>query len=454
MSRRGDGGTFFRFCEINGRRDWTPPCDHEIHDCHDDEESDDSHDSPYSRLYAKRSTEARKSGEPSPVKVALLHYSVPPIVGGVESIVAAQARVLTAAGCQVKTIARRGGADVILGAADLKKSLRAGVRGCDVVIVHNVLGMPFDLALTDMLWELAGDMPQIHWVAWVHDLAACNPDYDYAWHQAPWSRLTKASPNFSYVAVSEHRARQFSTLTGSEARVIPNGVDPIAVLGLTSGVAKLVETHRLLSREIVLFHPTRLLRRKNVEYGLQVLAELRKRGRDAVALITAAADPHQARSQDYHAALLQTRERLGLQDTAIFIGDYFAVADADVASLYQVADALFFPSRQEGFGLPIVEAAIHRLPIFCTDVQPMNSLLSHGLYVFDPDSEPGETARLVERMLDRTPAQRARREALRRYAWPVVWQEHLAPLLRLPSAPSPLSSLAKAPLPDSIKTNR
>ena len=388
------------------------------------------------------------------MKVALLHYSVPPIVGGVECIVAAQARVLTTAGHEVKTIARRGAADVVLGAADLKKTLRAGVRDCDVVIVHNVLSMPFDLPLTEILWELAEEMPQIHWVAWVHDLAACNIDYDYPWHQAPWNRLAKASPHFSYVAVSEHRARQFSTLTGSEARVIPNGVDPVAVLGLTPGVARLVEAHRLLSREIVLFHPTRLLRRKNVELSLRVLADLRERGRDAVTLITAAADPHQARSQDYHAFLLQTRERLGLQETAIFVGDYFTVADADVASLYQVADALFFPSRQEGFGLPIVEAAIHRLPIFCTDVQPMNSLLSHGLQVFDPEAEPGETARLVERTLDRSPTHRARREALRRYAWPVVWQEHLAPLLRLPSTPATLSSLAAASLPDSMKTNR
>jgi len=30
--------------------------------------------------------------------------------------------------------------------------------------------------------------------------------------------------------------------------------------------------------------------------------------------------------------------------------------DATVANLYQIADALFFPSTQEGFGIPIIEA--------------------------------------------------------------------------------------------------
>jgi glycosyltransferase involved in cell wall biosynthesis len=149
-----------------------------------------------------------------------------------------------------------------------------------------------------------------------------------------------------------------------------------------------------------------------------------------VTLITATVDPHNAKSSAYAKTLHARRDQLGLNEAALFVSDEFTVAEADVASLYAVADALFFPSRQEGFGLPVVEAALHRLPIFCADIGPMNTLLQHGLHVFDQEASPGEIAKVIERTLDRSAPYRARREALRKYAWSAVWKEHLEPLSR------------------------
>ena len=42
------------------------------------------------------------------MKIALLHYSVPPIVGGVESVIAHHARLMSADGHSVRLIAARG----------------------------------------------------------------------------------------------------------------------------------------------------------------------------------------------------------------------------------------------------------------------------------------------------------------------------------------------------------
>jgi len=365
------------------------------------------------------------------VRIALLHYSAPPIVGGVEHVLAAHAGLLRAAGCEVRIVSRRGAADIVLCANEPLAEMRAAVADCDVVIAHNVLTMPFDLPLTEALWTLAAEQPTTRWIGWVHDLAVGNLDYERPWHQSPWNRLAQACPGVEYVAVSAARGRQFAALTRTEARVIPNGLDPAEVLGLTPPVAAFAEEHALFARDIVLIHPTRLLRRKNVEFGLQVLAELRERGRNAVTLITAATDPHNPCSADYAAALRERRDALGLRAEALFVNDELPVAAADVASLYQLADALFFPSRQEGFGLPIIEAGLHRLPIFCADTEPMNSLLAHSLHAFAPDASPAEVATLIERTLHQSVPHRARRETLRRYAWGAIWREHLAPLFRL-----------------------
>ncbi len=45
------------------------------------------------------------------MKIDLLHYSAPPIVGGVESVISHHARLMSKAGHPVRIIAGRGDAD-------------------------------------------------------------------------------------------------------------------------------------------------------------------------------------------------------------------------------------------------------------------------------------------------------------------------------------------------------
>jgi glycosyltransferase involved in cell wall biosynthesis len=362
-------------------------------------------------------------------KVTLVHYSAAPVVGGVESVMSMQASLFCEPPNEALVVARTGEPDFRLSAREPLEELRRALQGCDAVVVHNVLTMPFDMPLTEALWQLAAEMRSVRWFAWIHDIAACNPDYERSWHETPWNRLTQASPHFTYVAVSEHRARQFDALTGVKPKVIPNGVESLAVLGVSENLRPFAKTHRLLDRDVVLIQPARLVRRKNIELGLEVVAELRRRGRDAVTLITAATDPHNADTTAYAKELCARRKELGLEDAALFTSDAQAPDRDHTASLYVISDALLFPSKQEGFGLPVVEAALHRLPIFCTDIEPINLLLEHGVHAFAPDASPTEIATLIERTLDRSPAHRARREALRRYSWETIFRKHLAPLL-------------------------
>ncbi len=364
------------------------------------------------------------------VRIALLHYSAPPIVGGVEQIVAAHASLFRRAGHTVSIICRRGEGDIVLQKEDPYAELKETLRSFDTVIAHNVLTMPFDLPLTEALWRLSEERPEQRWIGWIHDVAACNTHYQHDWHAPPWDRFARAVPAFEYVAISDARARQFETLTRRRAAVIPNGVAPAEVLGLTPNVAAFAERHRILNRELVLLHPTRLLRRKNVEFGLEVLACLRERRRDALLLITGAADPHNLKSSEYERLVRSRRKALGLEEAALFVSDEFSPATADVASFYTVADALLFPSTQEGFGLPVVEAALHRIPVFCADLEPMNRLIDHSVHPFDPDGPPSDVATLIERILDQSSPHRGRREAAQRYGWEIIWRKHLQPLLQ------------------------
>jgi glycosyltransferase involved in cell wall biosynthesis len=300
----------------------------------------------------------------------------------------------------------------------------------DVVMIHNVATMPFHITLTEALWNLAKRLTSVRFVAWVHDLVACNPDYELpSIEEWPWSSLTRAHDRYRYVAVSELRKKQFIELTGGKCTVIPNGVEPTRLLGLTESITELAQAYDLLGREIVLLHPTRLLKRKNVELGLRVTAALKAAGRSCAYLITGARDAQNPASQAYAEHLVSLRDELGLQDDALFLQADVPIPERDLASLFVLADALFFPSRQEGFGLPVLEAALHRLPVFCAAIEPLTSLLTQGVTFFPLDAEPAQIALTIAARLGTTEAWQARHQIRRRYAWPAVYANYLAPLL-------------------------
>ena len=375
------------------------------------------------------------------MKIALVHYSSLPVIGGVEVVMAAHARLLADAGHSVTIVCGRGESEdsrillELLPAGDdaLPAMLRVLLARQDVVIVHNVMTMHFHLRLTEALWNLADELAGVRFLAWVHDIAACNADYDLSQSARQW--LVRRHPRMEYVAVSELRQRQFLELTGSACPVIPNGVEPAQVLGLSAPVAALAERFGLFEREVVLLHPARILRRKNIELGLRVTAEIKPKFSCAY-LVTGPPDPHHAASADYASELRALRSELGLEGDALFLHEHFTVGDADLRSLYELADALFFPSHQEGFGLPVLESALHRLPVFCSDIEPLNALLPRRLSVFPTDDPPRRIATRIALALHGADIAKARKETLRRYGWRAIHRNFLAPLLAAADTPA------------------
>lgn len=349
------------------------------------------------------------------MRVALLHYTLPPVIGGVERLVGDQARVLAAHGHEVTLFSRHD-------RARFRAWLAEPAAGA--VLVHNVFTMPFDLEWTRELTAQAAAQPQLRWINWVHDVAAVNPQY--AAHG--WSEPVPAA---CHVAVSEARRRDYLRATGLPAaavRVIPNGIDLAAVLGLSPRLAALP----LWDHELVLAHPARLIRRKNIEFGLRVTAGLRRAGLDAAYAVTGAPDPHQADGVRYLAELRALREAESLGQAAVFLGEQAPLNEAEVRTLYQLADALFFPSTGEGFGLPLLEAAAHRLPVWCSDLPVHREVLGPAAQFFDPAADPEAVSARIVQWWRLDPAGRARKLLLRDHALAKICLEHLEPLLLAP----------------------
>ena len=85
-----------------------------------------------------------------------------------------------------------------------------------------------------------------------------------------------------------------------------------------------------------------------------------------------------------------------LYDHVKFVSDYFPVRDDTMRDLYLLSDCLFFPSRQEGFGLPVIEAAFHRMPVWCRDIPAFKALEGSGSFLLDDLTKLPDAVRWLE----------------------------------------------------------
>lgn len=416
------------------------------------------------------------------MRIALLHYAAPPVVGGVERVLAQQAELMARAGHEVAVVAARGEAweprirflraplidsqhpEVIA----VKRELDAGIvtrrfaalrsavtdqlrpllAGIDLLVAHNVCSLHKNLALTAALHDLHGEAGAWRAILWHHDLAWTTPRYLAELHAGyPWDLLRQAWPGVAQVVVSRLRQRELAQLMGLEPDaidVIPSGVDLAEFFRLEEATRNLIEKNRLLDAAPILLLPVRVTPRKNLELALRVLAALHKELPAAVLVITGPLGAHNPANADYWEALRALRAELGLAGAAHFLaadtGHY--LSDAVVADLYRLADALLLPSFEEGFGIPLLEAGLSRVPIFCSAIEPLTELGQDDVTYFDPYGAP-ET--IAADMAVRLQGSSTYRNAVRmrtRYTWQQIYDRQIEPLLQRVMTP-PISTAGR-----------
>lgn len=406
---------------------------------------------------------------------AVLHYTCPPVVGGVELLIGTHARLLAEHGYPTRVIAGEGepfhpgvqlepvpllyskhpevlAINEELNAGEVSRSFHAAVErirdellvaleGVDVCIAHNAFTLHFNLPLSAALRDLASGHAGPRFISWCHDLSWTNDLYIPAMrHAFPWSLLKTPVPGVRYVVVSETRRRELAGLFGVPAEdltVVPAGVDPAAQLRLDPATAALVRRLRLLDSDLLMLAPVRITRRKNLELAMQITHALRQRGIRAKLVVTGPPGPHNVRSGEYVDELRTLRLQLNLEDGVVFLFEQggsgepvYRVSDRMVADLYALSDLLLFTSAQEGFGIPLLEAGLFRLPVFCSDLQVFREIGYDMVSYFGLDDKPAETAARIAGFMERDGVFRLRRRVTGSYSWEKVFADRIEPLLR------------------------
>lgn len=181
------------------------------------------------------------------------------------------------------------------------------------------------------------------------------------------------------ITVSESAAEEITTLTSisrERLRVVPNGVDHVEA---TSGeIAETVEKYRLGGAPYVLWVGS-LEPRKNV--GMLVRAYARLVDEADIAHRLVLAGPVGWLADD----LISDVERARLKDRIRLVG---RVSEIELRALYAAAEVFAFPSRHEGFGLPVLEAMVQGACVICSDIGALREVAA-GAARFVPPSDVG-----------------------------------------------------------------
>lgn len=123
------------------------------------------------------------------------------------------------------------------------------------------------------------------------------------------------------------------------------------------------------------------------------------------------------RPTEHERQLKQLAEELGIADNVAFPA---YVDEADLEGLYGLAQCFVFPSLNEGFGIPILEAMRHGVPVACSQTSSLPEVAGDAARYFDPHNVQEIAGALLE-MLE-NPALAARlaqagREQESRFSW-------------------------------------
>ena len=210
------------------------------------------------------------------------------------------------------------------------------------------------------------------------------------------------------ITVSEFSAEEIAAYTPiprARIRVVPNGVDLSPAT--PKEVQRALHTFGLEDRPYVFWLGTSQPR-KNVRVLLDAFAAVVKEAEVPHRLVLAGASGWLVDDESVTRAL---------GDRVRLIG---AVPEMHLASLFAGADLFAFPSRHEGFGIPVLEAMAQQTAVVCGDIPVLREVAGDAACFVDPDdveawadalarllTDDAERAGLVEKGSEHAP----------RYSW-------------------------------------
>jgi len=133
-----------------------------------------------------------------------------------------------------------------------------------------------------------------------------------------------------------------------------------------------------------------LIPKKNVEIIIRALGRVRNRGLQPLESLRLVLAGRRGHDSD---RLFRLVDELSLHDNVVELG---YVPDDDLGALYRQAFLFLFPSKYEGFGLPVIEAMACGTPVLVSNAGPLPELVDDGRFQCSPESAEDWAVKIVQ----------------------------------------------------------
>jgi len=275
--------------------------------------------------------------------------------------------------------------DVNMLAFEIEKHL----KDVDVVITHDLLYMPDYTKYNLAARIVAKKNPKLKWLHWIHSCTPINllSDMRQKFIDVFPSIVDKPFPNSLAVFPNTYDIPRVAKSLGfkeKDVRCVPHPIDYCKYNKFEKDTIKLVEDRNLLDADAICVYPLRLDRGKQPHIVLEIMAEVKNRGKSTrvifIDLQSNSQDPNDDKFK-YREELKQQAIDLGFnKDEVIFTSEFIPewnleVSRSVVADLMRLANVFILPSRSETFSLVALEAEIQGASIVLNqDFPPMRSI--------------------------------------------------------------------------------
>ncbi len=204
---------------------------------------------------------------------------------------------------------------------------------------------------------------------------------------APAAILSMSSAH-QIITVSEAmRSEILEILPYSKIDVIYNGIEYQEFDAISFEQIEIVKTRYVLPDDFLLA-VGHLERRKNYGRLVEALFHLRKKGFENT-LVIVGNDSGEA------IALRKKIDEYGLGADVVILSN---LTDQELRCIYKLAKIFVFPSRYEGFGIPILEAMAARLPMAMSDL-PVFKEITQNQSAYFPFDDPLRMAEVIAELI-------------------------------------------------------
>lgn len=138
--------------------------------------------------------------------------------------------------------------------------------------------------------------------------------------------------------------------------------------------------------------------------------------------------------EPYDATLRTLASTEGVADRVIFLDH---VSDAELENLWALADCAAFPTKAEGFGLPVIEAMERGVPLACSDIPVLREVGGEVPRYF-PVDDPSACAAVMLNAMTGESRRSAGRDRAARFTWAAAADATLAAYDRAMQRPARL----------------